>query len=142
MSAFSRPFNPADWYWLVGSDETQVWSSARATYVPVSDDAYGQWALLAQPTHVADEAALLDVLRRLHPAGIGALGPRYVPLSVIRERVTAADKWTEFATAIDSLPAADRWHLLSLAEGVASDDAQAIALLSAIGCEPTEILAA
>ncbi len=67
--------------------------------------------------------------------------PRYVPLSTIRERVTAAGKWLPFCTALDSLPADQRWHLLTLAQGVASDDPAAVDLLTAIGCDPTQVLA-
>ena len=68
-------------------------------------------------------------------------GPRYVPLATIRDRVTAAGKWVAFATALDALTPDKRWHLLTLQEGVASDDPDAIALLTAVGCKPTEILA-
>ena len=50
-------YNPFDWYWYVGGDgphidapgdpltgdESQVYSSARDLYVPVSDPAYNAW---------------------------------------------------------------------------------------------------
>lgn len=36
-------FNPSDWYWAVGGSTTQVYSSARNIYVPVSDEAYVAW---------------------------------------------------------------------------------------------------
>ena len=32
-----------DWYWFVGGDKTQVYSSARQSYVPVSDSIYQAW---------------------------------------------------------------------------------------------------
>lgn len=33
----------SDWYWIVNSSTTQVFSSARASYVPISDSAYQTW---------------------------------------------------------------------------------------------------
>lgn len=69
-------------------------------------------------------------------------GPHYVSLSTIRDRVTAAGKWTAFAGALDSLPSDKRWHLLTLTEGVSPDDPDATALLTAVGCDPAVILAA
>ena len=66
---------------------------------------------------------------------------RYVSLAVIRERVTAAGKWSAFAQALDALPAEKRWHLATLAEGVATHDPHAVALLAPIGSDPAAVLA-
>jgi hypothetical protein len=90
---------------------------------------------------------MLDGVEVPLPAGLEAslpsvaATPRFVPVAIIRERVTAAGLWVAFATALDMLPAEKRWHLLTLREGVASDDADAIALLSAIGADPDSVLA-
>lgn len=36
-------FNIANWFWFIGEDEAQVWSSAAHGYVPVSDASYIAW---------------------------------------------------------------------------------------------------
>ena len=36
-------YNEANWYWFIGSDTTQVWSSASNTFVTVSDATYLTW---------------------------------------------------------------------------------------------------
>ena len=64
-------YDPSNWYWLVGGDETRAWSSARAAYVPTaSDPVYLAW--LAQglkPTLIGTEADLQQVLAEQYPAG-------------------------------------------------------------------------
>lgn len=64
-------YNPADWYWTVGDDATQVYSSARAASVPASDSQY--LAFLARgggATPIASLAALAEVLAAQYPAGM------------------------------------------------------------------------
>lgn len=34
----------SDWYWFIGGDTGNVWSSARAMLLPVSDSTYAAWA--------------------------------------------------------------------------------------------------
>lgn len=47
-------FNPLDWYWIVGGDQTQVYSSARGIFVPVADPTYVAWlAIPGTPPNVA-----------------------------------------------------------------------------------------
>lgn len=64
-------YNPADWYWIVGNDATQVYSSARAASVPASDSQY--LAFLARgggATPIASLAELAEVLAAQYPAGM------------------------------------------------------------------------
>jgi hypothetical protein len=56
------PFTPANWYWIVGDNETRYWSSAAGAYVTTLPDG-------ARPTRIANEQELADVLR---PYGIAA----------------------------------------------------------------------
>lgn len=42
MSSFQF-FNPAAWYWFVGADQTQVYSSAGGSFVLVADAAFQTW---------------------------------------------------------------------------------------------------
>ena len=57
-------FDAANWYWSVGGDKTQVFSSAAAAYVPAGDATYTAW--LANPSHatsqIATEQELWDYL--------------------------------------------------------------------------------
>lgn len=57
------PFNPNEWYWFVGGDQTQVYASARGVFVPITDATYVAW--LAQgnfPTNIDTAANLGQVL--------------------------------------------------------------------------------
>lgn len=36
-------YDATNWYWVVGSNESQVWSSKRLTYVPADDADYQTW---------------------------------------------------------------------------------------------------
>ena len=67
-------YDPSDWYWAVASDATRVWSSKQAAYVPVTDAAYVAWLDGEnQPTHIASEAELFDVLTEISQSP-GTLG--------------------------------------------------------------------
>lgn len=56
-------YNPRDWYWIVGGDETKVYSSARGDFFPVADSAYRAWlAAGALPSRVDTAATLGEVL--------------------------------------------------------------------------------
>jgi hypothetical protein len=50
----SMKFDPKDWYWVVGDDEMQAYSSALGSYVP-------EWPS-DRVTRIASEAELNDVL--------------------------------------------------------------------------------
>lgn len=65
----ARPYNAADWYWVVGGDQTKVWSSARARFVDSADETYAAWAAHSQPTQISSIADLEDVLMLQYPAG-------------------------------------------------------------------------
>ena len=38
-----KAFDPTNWYWIVGGDETKVFSSASGNYVQPSATAYVEW---------------------------------------------------------------------------------------------------
>lgn len=64
-------YAPQDWYWFIGSDTDNVWSSARAMSVPASDANYTAWT--AVPGNIAPTlptmAAVENVLRNSYPPG-------------------------------------------------------------------------
>ena len=53
--------NAEDWYWFIGGNQTQVYSSARQGYFPVSDTIYQSW-LSSAPTHITAELTTEDDL--------------------------------------------------------------------------------
>ena len=58
-----RTYDPSNWYWIVGGNETQVFSSAVGNYVPANDAAFVAWqADGSTPTRIASEADLGEVL--------------------------------------------------------------------------------
>ena len=79
MSMPSTPsvYNPANWYWIVAGSTTQVYSSASASYVLISDTTYQAWraqGLEYQPSRFATEQELIDYLagRVPHAAPAGS----------------------------------------------------------------------
>jgi hypothetical protein len=63
-SMFNTPtFTPSNWYWKVGADLTQVYSSAAVGYVPVTDPTYVAWKQkTGGVTKIDAEQSLWDVL--------------------------------------------------------------------------------
>ncbi|AZO54871.1 MULTISPECIES: hypothetical protein [unclassified Mesorhizobium] len=51
----SDNYNPCDWYWIVGNDESRAWSSVAGTYVDALPEDAGI-------THIVSEDELTDVL--------------------------------------------------------------------------------
>ena len=61
-------YNPSNWYWTVAGSTSQVWSSARAIYVPVTDTAYAAWLAAGNlPSRILNEAELLEVIQQQAP---------------------------------------------------------------------------
>lgn len=66
-------YNPFDWHWIVGGDESRYWSSAVGAYVEELPEGAGV-------TRIVSEAELTDVL-----AVYGLPGP----VAIVPDRVTA-----------------------------------------------------
>jgi hypothetical protein len=129
-------YRPSDWYWAVGGDQTQVYASARAASVPIADEAYVAWLAVGNsPTIVDTMANLIDVLR-------AANVPPYhlVPTRLIVDRLQTAGKLTAARAALDAagLYLRERWNSRL---SIFADDADARAMLTAIGANPDAILA-
>jgi hypothetical protein len=74
-SIFSQfRYDPKNWYWAVAGNPTQVYSSASAGYVPLTDPTYQSWLQNNQPTFIDSEASLWQVLSQSYPQGIPAAG--------------------------------------------------------------------
>jgi len=70
----TKPYNPFDWFWIAGGDETRFWSSDAGTYVDTMPEGAGV-------TRIATEEELAAVL-----AVYGLPGP----VDVVPERVSPA----------------------------------------------------
>jgi hypothetical protein len=58
-------FDPANWYWIVAGDETQLWSSAAGSTVAADDATHVSWrAAGGRPTRIANAFELDQVLRQ------------------------------------------------------------------------------
>jgi len=68
FSNFVLP-DPSDWYWIVDDDTTQVWSSAKARYVTLTDPLYEEWLESHTPTKIDSEASLFGILMDKYPSG-------------------------------------------------------------------------
>lgn len=63
-TVFPPRFAPRDHYWIVGGDESRLWSSAACTYVEANDAGYAVWQAGGRfPTRIASEDELRDVLK-------------------------------------------------------------------------------
>jgi hypothetical protein len=64
------PYNPAAWYWVVDGSTTQVYSSAGADFVPLTDATYLAWAAAGnRATAIDSTTSLQAVLGAQYPAG-------------------------------------------------------------------------
>jgi hypothetical protein len=118
------PYRAADWYWIVAGSTTQVYTSARTTYVPVEDATYQAWLAVGNyPSRIASEQELWDVLNAAGvplPAGAAASDTEKTRLVNTVDRVSlqiafnhenrlrvlegrAAVTMSQFITAIKSL---------------------------------------
>lgn len=75
MSEIHRPYNPANWYWIVQDKNplTTVFSSASRSYVPVNNATYVAWLVYHRPTKIDTEAALKAVLLQARVGFAGAV---------------------------------------------------------------------
>lgn len=56
-------YDPRNWYWIVGGDETKVYSSAAGDYVPADNATYAAWvAVGGVATRILNSDELAEVL--------------------------------------------------------------------------------
>lgn len=56
-------YTPSAWFWIVGGDESRVWSGKAAAYVPADDADYAAWLSAGNvPSRILNESELVDVL--------------------------------------------------------------------------------
>lgn len=65
-----EPYNPASHFWIVGDDESHVYSSALPGSMPANDPAFAAWlAEGGTPTRIDSMESLRDVLMQQYTAG-------------------------------------------------------------------------
>ncbi len=56
-------YQPLNWFWVVGGDESRVWSSAASSYLPSADASFVGWVDRGGiATRIANARELSDVL--------------------------------------------------------------------------------
>lgn len=129
------PYNPAKHYWLVTADDT-IWSSSVGGSVSADDAAFAAWKAAGnEPTRIGSMSELVEVWR-------AANIPPYHAVSTYRivRRIEAAGKSAQAVALLDQHPNL-KMRFLTLPT-VPADDADAQALVLALGLDPTTILAA
>ena len=62
-------FDVTNWYWIVGDDESQVWTSRRAKFVSLTDEEYVAWLDAGgEPTKIDTIDSLGETLFGQYPA--------------------------------------------------------------------------
>ncbi len=74
-------YTPAHWYWYVGGDHTQVFSSASNAYVPISDATFVAWG--GTPTHIDTFENLKAVLLAANVSPYLTVTPRQARLALL-----------------------------------------------------------
>jgi hypothetical protein len=96
----------SDWYWVVGDDQTKVWSSGRAGWVDVADPAYVAWLARGNgPTPIGSLDELAAVLAADFPAGMLAVyaNVRQWALATGGHVVTVNGVAIPFSTSVESM---------------------------------------
>ena len=134
MMSFDR-YDPRDHYWIVGSDDEQVYASARGAFVSVNDTTYIDWVDNGgTPTRIAALADLKDVLRTANVA------PYHQVTSYrIVRRIEAAGLAAAAVALLDQYPTL-KMRFLTL-PAVPAEDQDARNLVTALGLSPDVILA-
>ena len=97
-------YDPGNHYWIVGDDETQIYSSAERVFVPATDATYAAWMVEGgAPTRIASFDELKDVLRA---AGVSPY--RAVDGAKFLTRLTDAEYSAILAASAQSIQLA-RW---------------------------------
>lgn len=74
--AMFTEYDPKNWFWKVGGDETKVFSSSAGDYVGLTDANYLAWTALGNTARaIGTEAELGEVLaqHRVRPTNAGVL---------------------------------------------------------------------
>lgn len=76
-------YDPRDWYWVVGADDSEVYASARAEFVPVDDPTYLSWLADNAPTPIDTLDNLKNVLTDAGVPPYLSVTPRQARLALL-----------------------------------------------------------
>lgn len=129
-------YNPFDWYWVVGGNEAQVYSSRRRAMISIYHQEFTTWLAgepMRAPTHIPSMDELKSVLR---DRGV----PPYhrVRKSTIISRLT--DEQLSEAISLMTVRQQERWRAPDQ-PAVNADDPETIAILQAVGADDSVVLA-
>ena len=113
------PYAPGDWYWIVGGDTGQAFSSKRGGYVGLADSEYVAWVAAGNwATRIDTEAALYDVLREHRHADDVNAAKRYAKLRALADMTPAqVSAWVD-ANVTNLAGAQDAIKTLAIAVSV------------------------
>ncbi|UEM11979.1 DUF4376 domain-containing protein [Bradyrhizobium barranii subsp. barranii] len=65
-----RQFDIRDWYWFIGTDQSNVWSSLKAASVPISDEGYQAFVAGGNNAAPIEFADLRSMFAEHYPGGM------------------------------------------------------------------------
>lgn len=126
-------YTPNNWYWAVADSETQAYSSATQSLVPIEE---------VDPERLTRIASMDELIEVLRAANV----PPYHRISSYRiVRRLEAGGFADQALAVLDAPQnavlKARFYTIDAAGGIPADDPDAVALVIAAGADPEVILA-
>jgi hypothetical protein len=127
-------YNPRDWYWFVGGDETQAFSSATAAFVAAADATFVAWlAAGGVPTRIDTLANLREVLAQ---AGVPPFAP-VTPLQARKAlRIAGLIDQVDTAVAAATPEIKDAWGYASL---IHRDNPALLTIAASLGLTEAQI---
>lgn len=128
-------YDPFDWYWIIGSDESQVYSSKRVKLVGLSDVEFMSWNS-DNDRNVSKADTMNDLVTILRLANV----PPYhrIPKSIIVSRLT--DQQLTSAISLMTVRQQERWRAPDWPM-INADDPEMTMIIDAIGADPEIVLA-
>lgn len=126
-------FDPMNWFWIVGDDDTRAYSSAAGGYVDVAQ------APEDRITRIASMDELIEVLRAANVPPYHSVSPYRIVRRL--EEAGLSQRALAVLEAPQNAVLKARFYTLAGVGGVSADDPDAIALVIAAGGDPAEILA-
>ena len=100
-------FDVTNWYWIVGDDESQVWTSRRAKFVSLTDEEYVAWLDAGgEPTKIDTIDSLGETLFGQYPADAPQTA---AVVRTKRDKALAACDWIAIRQADASTLSETQW---------------------------------
>lgn len=126
-------FDPRNWFWIVGDDESRAYSSAAGSYVDIAE------VSPERITRIDSTDSLKQVLRAANVPPYHSVSPYRIVRRL--EAAGLAQQALGVIEAPDNAVLKARFYTLAGVGGIPADDPDAIALVQAAGADPAVILA-